>query len=110
MSDFHPMTDSALSNELQWNLVANTNNIATEDHLQSLGLTEQDGLPQFNLNDVDYADLTSSITQQNDKDNDNDSESSFVVLSKTSLESIRDDAMATYTEILQKSQLTVSLS
>ncbi|OXU25422.1 hypothetical protein TSAR_003512 [Trichomalopsis sarcophagae] len=106
MSGFDVMTDSAFSDGLQWSLVPNKNpNVATEDHLQSLGLNVQDGLPKFKLNEVGPVALASSIFQKNYMNVDGDSEQSFVVLGETSLQSIRDDALASYTEIQQKSQL-----
>ncbi|XP_008213329.1 MAR-binding filament-like protein 1-1 isoform X2 [Nasonia vitripennis] len=107
MSGFDIMTDSSFNNELQWSLVPNANpNVATEDHLQSLGLNVQDGLPKFKLNEVGPVALASSIFQQNNINVNDDLEQSFVVLGKTSLQSIRDDALASYLEIQQKSQLT----
>lgn len=110
MSGYDIMTDSAFSDGLRWSLVPNENpNVATEDHLQSLGLNVQDGLPKFKLNEVGPAALASSIFQQNNINVNDDSEQSFVVLGDTSLQSIRSDAMASYMEIQQKSQLTVSL-
>lgn len=103
------MTDSALADKLQWSLLSPSKpNVATEDHLQSLGLDVNDGLPKFRLNEPGPAALASSIFQQNNMVND-ESDQSFVVLGKTSLESIREASLASYMEIQKKSVLTVSL-
>ena len=102
------MTDSVFGDKSQWSMLhTSKSNVATEDHFQSLGLEVNDGLPKFRLNEPGPAALASSIFQQNNMVID-ESEQSFVVLGKTSLESIRETSLASYMEIKQKSTNTVS--
>lgn len=97
-----PMTNSTLADQSDWSLIHTSKpDVASENHLQSLGLDINDGLPKFRLNEPGPTALASSIFQQNNMVND-DSEQSFVVLGKSSLESIREASMASYMELQEK--------
>jgi hypothetical protein len=82
--------------------------IVSEDLLKSLDLSANDGLPKFKLNKPAPTGLQTSIFEQNNEFRD-ESDQSFVVLGKTSLESIRETSLAKFIEIQQKSDSIVSL-
>ncbi|XP_058790300.1 uncharacterized protein LOC131663732 [Phymastichus coffea] len=97
------MTNSINIDQLEYSLVSTAINqdVANENHLQTLGLVVSDGLPKFRLNEPGPSALASSIFQQNNMVID-ENEQSFVVLSKPSLESIRNTSWANYIELQEK--------
>lgn len=107
MSKQESVNSDSLGGAGLWTLVQKPN-VATEDHLQSLGLDMSTELPKFKFNEPGPAALATSIFQKNNMVND-ETDQSFIVLSKASLESIRDASLASYMEIQQKSSLTVSI-
>ncbi|XP_011503538.1 PREDICTED: spindle assembly checkpoint component MAD1-like [Ceratosolen solmsi marchali] len=73
-------------------------NIVSDDHIQSLDLDINDCLPKFKLNEPGPTALASSVFQQNNIVQD-ESDQSFVVLGKTSIESVREASLTKFIEI-----------
>ena len=82
--------------------------IASEDHLQSLGLTVDNGKPRFKLNEpcssLAISTVCPSVTVE-----DLDSSQSFVILSHPSLEVVQQQSLANYVQIQEKTASVVSI-
>lgn len=83
--------------------------IASEGHLQSLGLTVDNGKPRFKLNEPCLSLAASSICAPSTVEDYNSSQS-FVVLSHPSLEAVQAQSLANYEKIQEKTASIVSIS
>lgn len=83
--------------------------IASDVHLQNLGLSMTYGKPRFKLNEMCSSFPTSSICQPNfQTDKDSAASESFVVLSHPSLEMVQARSLANYIQIQEKCTSIVS--
>ncbi|XP_033221859.1 optineurin isoform X2 [Belonocnema kinseyi] len=91
--------------DLTWSMCevdpATKSYIASEDHLQSLGLTVDNGKPRFKLNEPCLSLAASSICAPSTVEDYNSSQS-FVVLSHPSLEAVQVQSLANYEKIQEK--------